>query len=97
VPQARSRRLIRLTDEALRAHPEGRNFGDEVDHPPVRGRLAVPFIGPDGDNSGFIQAFDQAHMIRDVAEPVPLADVAAAHRRIESGRSSGKMVLAVKP
>jgi hypothetical protein len=25
------------------------------------------------------------------------ADVAAAHRRIESGRSTGKLVLAVKP
>jgi hypothetical protein len=33
----------------------------------------------------------------DGAEPVPLADVAAAHRRIESGRSTGKLVLAVKP
>jgi hypothetical protein len=31
------------------------------------------------------------------AEPVPLAEVAAAHLWIESGRSTGKLVLAVEP
>jgi hypothetical protein len=37
------RRPIRLTDEALRAHPEWRNFGTELSrHPPMRGWLAVP-------------------------------------------------------
>ena len=41
---------LRLTDEELRAHPEWRNFGDEVDdHPPMRGWLAAPLIGFDGD------------------------------------------------
>ena len=36
-------RPIRLTDEALRARPEWRNFGgDEGRHPPMRGWLAVP-------------------------------------------------------
>ena len=39
-------RPIRLTDEALRAHPEWRNFGSDEDRlPPMRGWLAVPLIG----------------------------------------------------
>ncbi len=51
---------LRMTDEDLRAHPEWRNFGDEVDdHPPMRGWLAVPLIGSDGVNYGFIQASDR--------------------------------------
>jgi GAF domain-containing protein len=51
---------IRLTDEQLRTHPEWRNFGGEHDrHPPMRGWLAVPLIGTDGDNYGFIQASDR--------------------------------------
>jgi GAF domain-containing protein len=69
------RRPIRLTDEQLRAHPEWRNFGDQVDdHPPMRGWLAVPLIGSDGENYGFIQASDrlegefieqdEAHLVR---------------------------------
>jgi GAF domain-containing protein len=53
-------RPLRLTDEELRAHPEWRNFGDEVEsHPPMRGWLAVPLIGSDGANYGFIQASDR--------------------------------------
>jgi len=53
-------RPIRLTDEALRAHPEWRNFGgDEGRHPPMRGWLAVPLIGSDGENYGFIQVSDR--------------------------------------
>jgi GAF domain-containing protein len=51
---------IRLTDAELRAHPEWRNFGDELErHPPMRGWLAVPLIGADGENYGFIQASDR--------------------------------------
>ena len=43
------RRPIRLSDEALRAHPEWRNFGTELSrHPPMRGWLAVPLIGAEG-------------------------------------------------
>src|SRR4029450_9916655 len=53
-------RPIRLTDQQLRAQPEWRNFGDEqVRHPPMRGWLAVPLIGSDGANYGFIQASDR--------------------------------------
>ena len=51
---------IRLTDEELRSRPEWRNFGDELDsHPPMRGWLAVPLVGSDGENYGFIQASDR--------------------------------------
>jgi GAF domain-containing protein len=53
-------RPLRLTDEELRAHPEWRNFGTETNsHPPMRGWLAVPLIGSDGLNYGFIQASDR--------------------------------------
>jgi len=53
-------RPIRLTDEELRAHPEFRNFGVEQGrHPPMRGWLAIPLIGSDGANYGFIQASDR--------------------------------------
>ncbi|HEY2948929.1 MAG TPA: GAF domain-containing protein [Micromonosporaceae bacterium] len=51
---------IRLTDSELRAHPEWRGFGPEAGrHPPMRGWLAVPLIGSDGQNYGFIQASDR--------------------------------------
>jgi GAF domain-containing protein len=51
---------IRLTDEQLRAHPEWRDFAAEKDrHPPMRGWLAVPLIGSDRENYGFIQASDR--------------------------------------
>jgi GAF domain-containing protein len=51
---------IRLTDQELRAHERWRNFGDEIEkHPPMRGWLAVPLIGSDGANYGFIQASDR--------------------------------------
>ena len=53
-------RPIRLTDAELRAHDEWRNFGDQIEHhPPMRGWLAVPLIGSDGANYGFIQASDR--------------------------------------
>jgi GAF domain-containing protein len=51
---------IRLTDQELRAHPEWHEFGAEAGrHPPMRGWLAVPLIGSDGANYGFIQASDR--------------------------------------
>jgi GAF domain-containing protein len=53
-------RPIRLTDQALRAHPAWANFGDQqLRHPPMRGWLAVPLIGSDGANYGFIQVTDR--------------------------------------
>ena len=53
-------RPLCLTDEELRAHPEWRNFGSEVDrHPPMRGWLVVPLVGSDGLNYGFVQVTDR--------------------------------------
>jgi GAF domain-containing protein len=53
-------RPIRLTDQALRAHPAWGNFGDQqLRHPPLRGWLAVPLIGSDGVSYGFIQVSDR--------------------------------------
>lgn len=75
-------RPIRLTDEELRAHPEWRNFGDEIDsHPPMRGWLAVPLVGSDGTNYGFIQASDRLDgdfTEQDEASLVRLATLAGA-------------------
>lgn len=58
---ARSLRTpLRLTDAQLRAHPEWRNFGHEIDrHPPMRGWLVAPLTGSDGENYGLIQASDR--------------------------------------
>src|SRR5215467_8902288 len=74
-------RPIRLTDEELRAHPEWRNFGsDEARHPPMRGWLAVPLIGSDGDNYGFIQVSDRLEgdfTAQDEANLVRLASLTA--------------------
>jgi GAF domain-containing protein len=51
---------LRLTDTELRAHPEWRNFGNEVDrHPPMRGWLVAPLVGSDRSNYGFIQVSDR--------------------------------------
>jgi GAF domain-containing protein len=51
---------LRLTDAELRAHPEWRNFGTELErHPPMRGWLVVPLIGADGENYGFLQVSDR--------------------------------------
>jgi GAF domain-containing protein len=73
---------IRLTDEELRARPEWRNFGEELDkHPPMRGWLAVPLIGSDGANYGFIQASDRLEgdfTPQDEANLVRLASLTSA-------------------
>src|SRR5262245_50252691 len=74
-------RPIRLTDEALRAHPDWRNFGPDADrHPPMRGWLAVPLIGSDGENYGFIQVSDRLKgdfTAQDEANLVRLASLTA--------------------
>jgi GAF domain-containing protein len=96
---------IRLNDEELRAHGEWRNFGDELDnHPPMRGWLAVPLIGSDGANYGFIQTSDrlegdfteqdEANLVRLAALTSTALDVLAQlhlpdYRRNVAGRSSG--------
>ncbi len=53
-------RPIRLTQAEVEAHPDWKGFGDEAQrHPPMRGWLAVPLIGPDGRNYGLLQLSDK--------------------------------------
>ena len=76
-----ARRPIRLTDQQLRAHPQWRNFGGDAGrHPPMRGWLAVPLIGHDGQNYGFIQVSDRLEgdfTAQDEANLVRLASLTA--------------------
>jgi len=51
---------LRLTQAELEAHPAWRGFGREAGtHPPLRGWLAVPLVGPDGRNYGLLQLSDK--------------------------------------
>ena len=73
---------IRLTDEELRTNPEWRDFGGEHDnHPPMRGWLAVPLMGSNGKNYGFLQASDRIEgdfTAQDEANLVRLAALTSA-------------------
>ncbi|HYD99665.1 MAG TPA: PAS domain S-box protein [Alphaproteobacteria bacterium] len=54
-------RPVRMTQAELEAHPRWRGFGRHAaDHPPMRGWLAAPLIGRDGQNLGLIQLSDKA-------------------------------------
>jgi signal transduction histidine kinase len=49
-----------MTQEELEAHPAWRHFGEHADdHPPMRGWLAVPLVGQEGENLGLIQLSDK--------------------------------------
>lgn len=51
---------LRLTQAELEVHPAWRDFSGEAGkHPPMRGWLAVPLIGPDGRNYGLLQLSDK--------------------------------------
>ncbi|MDZ8225967.1 PAS domain S-box protein [Nostoc sp. ChiVER01] len=51
---------MRMTQAELENHPRWRGFGNEVkNHPPIRGWLAAPLIGRDGNNIGLIQLSDK--------------------------------------
>lgn len=51
---------MRLTQAELEAHPAWRGFGTEADkHPPMRGWLAVPLIGPNQRHYGLLQLSDK--------------------------------------
>ncbi len=53
-------RPIRLTQAEVEAHPAWKGFGTEAQrHPPMRGWLAVPLMGPDGRNYGLLQLSDK--------------------------------------
>lgn len=53
-------RVVRMTQEELEAHPRWRNFGSYLDkHPFMRGWLAVPLTGRQGQNIGLLQLSDK--------------------------------------
>ncbi|QIR40312.1 PAS domain-containing protein [Tolypothrix sp. PCC 7910] len=55
-----SNRPMRMTQAELEAHPQWKAFGKEADkHPPMRGWLAVPLVGRQGQNMGLIQLSDK--------------------------------------
>lgn len=57
---ARTNQPLRLTQAELEAHPLWRAFSGHADeHPPMRGWLAVPFVGRDGRNLGLLQLSDK--------------------------------------
>ena len=53
-------RSIRLTQAELEAHPRWKGFGSYADkHPVMRGWLAIPLIGRNGENIGILQLSDK--------------------------------------
>ena len=51
---------LRLTQAEMEAHPEWKGFSGEAGkHPPMRGWLAVPLVGPGGRNYGLLQLSDK--------------------------------------
>jgi PAS domain S-box-containing protein len=53
-------RPMRMTQAQLEAHPRWKGFGKAADkHPPMRGWLAAPLVGRDGQNIGLIQLSDK--------------------------------------
>ena len=87
----------RMTQAEMEAHPRWRGFGKERDaHPPMRGWLAAPLIGSNGNNLGLIQLSDKYEGEFDETDEailVQLAKMAAAaienahlHRDIEAAR-----------
>ncbi len=56
----RTNRPMRLTQAELEKHPAWGGFGKAAGrHPPLRGWLAVPLIGRDGQNLGVLQLSDR--------------------------------------
>jgi GAF domain-containing protein len=53
--------VVRLTQDAVEAHPEYGGFGELADsHPPLRGWLATPVCGEDGRTYGLLQLSDKS-------------------------------------
>lgn len=54
-------RPVRMTQAELQSHPRWQGFGSHAGgHPPMRGWLAAPLVGPDGANLGLIQLSDKS-------------------------------------
>jgi PAS domain S-box-containing protein len=53
-------RPMRMTQAELETHPHWQGFGKQAkNHPPMRGWLAAPLVGRDGQNIGLIQLSDK--------------------------------------
>jgi len=74
-------RPMRMTQAELEAHPQWRGFGKEAkNHPPLRGWLAAPLVGRNGQNIGLIQLsdkYDGEFTAADEAVLVQLAQMAS--------------------
>ncbi|WP_395058735.1 PAS domain S-box protein [Polaromonas sp.] len=74
-------RPIRLTQEQLEAHPRWHSFGAHAhEHPVMRGWLAVPLTGRDGQNIGLLQLSDKHEgefSVQDEYVAVELAQLAS--------------------
>ncbi|WP_135303040.1 GAF domain-containing sensor histidine kinase [Haloarcula amylovorans] len=79
---------IRMTQSELESHPAWNAFGDDEDeHPPMRGWLAVPIIGSEGQNMGLIQVSDKYRGEFTEADEVLLVQLAnVASAAIENAR-----------
>jgi PAS domain S-box-containing protein len=79
---------LRLTQAELEAHPRWRGLGQRPDtHPPLRGLLAVPLVGGDGENIGSLKLSDKNEgdfTQRDQYVALQLAQLASV--AIENGR-----------
>jgi PAS domain S-box-containing protein len=57
---AREKRTMRMTQAELESHPTWRGFGVEAGkHPPLRGWMAAPLLGGDGECIGVVQLSDK--------------------------------------
>lgn len=78
---AETKRPIRLTQAELVAHPRWKGFGTYADkHPAMRGWLAVPLIGRDGNTIGVLQLsdkFEGEFTLQDEHVIIELAQLAA--------------------
>jgi PAS domain S-box-containing protein len=81
-PVSRVDQPMRLTQAELEAHPAWRAFGSHASrHPPLRGWLAAPLVGREGENIGLIQLSDRVEgefSAADEAALVQLAQMASA-------------------
>ena len=76
-----TKRPIRLTQVELEAHPRWKGFGSYSDkHPAMRGWLAVPLMGRDGQSIGVLQLsdkFEGEFTLQDEYVVIELAQLAA--------------------
>ena len=97
---------VRMTQAELEAHPHWNKFGASAErHPPMRGWLAAPFVGRDGQNLGIIQMsdkYDGEFTEEDQAILVQLAQVASVAienarllREVQSSVRSREQLLSV--